>query len=467
MSDNATHEQPLPLGNKVRAGIIGLGHFSTAILAQSTRVRGLSIAAVADVDTESAMKACRQAELPEGHAVPCRDRASVLAVTEAGKLAVVEDAGLLMDLPLTVVVEATGNAEAGAGHVAQAISHGKNVALVNKEVDSVIGPILRDLARREGVICTSVNGDQHGLLMSLVRWARRLGLEVICGGKARDSEYVYDLVRFTVSCHRDEVEVPRQLRWAMAPIVPGHVKEYLAARKEALSSLPQAGGYDLCEMAIAANGTGLLPDVPQLHCPALRTSEIPEVMAHASDGGILEHIGAIDVVTCLRQKHEAGLGGGVFIVVRSAQTYSQRVLVGKGCLADHSGQAALIYRPFHLCGVETIRTILRAGLGRGSDSDDFVPRLDLTAKTAIDLSAGAVLGGDHDPDLRAAMLPACPIECARGLPLHLFSGLRLCRSVAAGDWISPDAVAPPMGSTLWALRRQQDRQFFGERRPSP
>jgi predicted homoserine dehydrogenase-like protein len=467
MSDELACEQMPPPPDNVRAGIIGLGHFSTAILAQSTRAQGLSVAAVADVDVESAMEACRQAEVGEGDAVVCRDRASAVEVIDAGKLAVLEDAGLLMDLPLTVLVEATGNAEAGANYVTQAISHGKNVALVNKEVDSVIGPLLRGLARRQGLVCTSVDGDQHGLLMALVKWARLLGLEIICGGKARDSEYVYDPVQSTVSCDRAEVKVPHHLRWAMAPIVPGQVKECLAARKEALSSLPQAAGFDLCEMAIAANGTGLLPDVPRLHCPALRTSEIPEVMTHASDGGILEHTGAIDVVTCLRQKHEAGLGGGVFIVVRSARTYPQRMLVDKGCLANHSGQAALIYRPYHLCGVETIRTIVRAGLGRGTDSDDFIPRLDLTARAAVDLPAGAVLGGDHSPDLQAAMVPACPIECAKALPLHLFSGLRLRRSVAAGDWISPDAVETPMGSTLWALRRQQDKQFFDERRPSP
>jgi predicted homoserine dehydrogenase-like protein len=62
-----------------------------------------------------------------------------------------KDALLAMDLPLDVVVEATGVPEAGARHALEAIRHGKHVVMVNKEADAAVGPILKQHADRQGV----------------------------------------------------------------------------------------------------------------------------------------------------------------------------------------------------------------------------------------------------------------------------------------------------------------------------
>lgn len=48
------------------------------------------------------------------------------------------------------------------------------------------------MADEAGVVYTAVDGDQQGLLIGLVEWARRLGLEVLCGGKSRDLEIGFD-----------------------------------------------------------------------------------------------------------------------------------------------------------------------------------------------------------------------------------------------------------------------------------
>ena len=75
-----------------------------------------------------------------------------------------------------MIAEATGSAEAGAVHGSEAIRNGKHVAMINKEADVTVGPILKHHADRAGVVYTAVDGDQHGLLMGLVSWARELGL---------------------------------------------------------------------------------------------------------------------------------------------------------------------------------------------------------------------------------------------------------------------------------------------------
>jgi len=102
-----------------------------------------------------------------------------------------------------------------------------------------------------------------------------------------------------------------------------------------------------------ANATGLEPDIPETYQPIVRISEIPQVFCPSGEGGILKKERVVDVVTCLREKHEPGLGGGVFIVVSCENDYSRMILTTKGLLSNQAATAALIYRPYHLCGVET------------------------------------------------------------------------------------------------------------------
>ena len=47
------------------------------------------------------------------------------------------------------------------------------------------------------------------------------------------------------------------------------------------------------------------------------------MLCRREEGGILTRDGAIESVICLRQQHEAGLGGGVFVVVDSVSDYAR------------------------------------------------------------------------------------------------------------------------------------------------
>jgi predicted homoserine dehydrogenase-like protein len=332
--------------------------------------------------------------------------------------------------------------------------------MVSKEADVTVGPILAHLAGRAGVVYTPVDGDQHGLLIGLVRWAQELGLEVLCGGKARDAEYIYHPLGEVVSCSDKWVPVDEAAARSLCPMPLATSEQFVAARRRVLARLPQLGGFDVVEMAIAANATGLLPDVASLHAPVLYTSEIPGVLCPREEGGILQRRGAVDVVTCLRLPNEAGLGGGVFIVVGCENAYSRHILVSKGLIANDSGTAALIYRPYHLCGVETPISILCAGLLAGyMDPVHVRPRVDVVAQAAVDLRAGDVWGSDHDPRFQVLMQPARPLGDDSPLPFHMGNGHRLAVDVPAGAQLTGRMVEAPQGSDLWALRRQQDQQL--------
>lgn len=244
-------------------------------------------------------------------------------------------------------------------------------------------------------------------------------------------------------------------------IPEGRVAEYVAARARILADLPQPGSYDLCEMAIAANYTGLAPAVDTLHHAPLRITEVPVACCEAKDGGLFAGPGAIDLATCFRAPTESGLGGGVFLVVRCDDAYSNHLLTTKGQIANYDDTAAVIYRPYHLCGVETSSSRLMAGLLHiDTGSDDYLPRYDLVKVAARDIAAGEVFGNDHSPQLTARIVPARPVAPGNLACAHLLTGNRARIDIPTGTVITYDMVEEPEGSTLWRLRRLQDETFL-------
>ncbi len=444
----------------VRAGLIGSGRYGTAVITQARDIPLLEIPIIADLDPQTARMAYHHAGISDEDISISDNCSDAMRAMEAGKFVITEDPMLLMDIPIDVVIESTGVPEAGARHAYEAIQHGKHVAMINKETDAVIGPILKHLADSAGVVYTPVDGDQHGLLIGLVLWARSLGLEVLCGGKARNAECIYDPEARTVSCGRDTVAIRESDAWALNRIPNGEAKRYIAARREILASFPRTSNSDLGEMTVAANATGLMPDTPPLHLPVVRISEIPEVLCPVEEGGILQTRGVIDIVTCLRGADDAGLGGGVFVVVSCENDYSRMILTTKGLIPNSRGSTAVIYRPYHLCGVETPISILSAALlNVPTGASTIQPHVDLVAKSNCELSAGTILGGGHTNDIDAAILPASPTIGANPLPFYLLTGVRLSKDVATETLITQEMVIPPSDSLLWSLRREQDAYF--------
>ena len=444
----------------VRAGLIGSGHYGTAVITQARYIPLLEIPIVADVNPQATRIAYHRAGITDDDIALCDNRSYAIRAMESKKFVIVEDPMLLMDTPIDVVVESTGVPEAGALHAYEAIQHGKHVAMINKETDAVIGPILKHLADTAGVVYTPVDGDQHGLLIGLVLWARSLGLEVLSGGKARNNECIYDPEARTVSCGGSTVSVNESEAWALERIPDGEGSRYLSARREILAALPKTSNSDLGEMTVAANATRLMPDIPELHLPVARISEIPEILCPVEEGGILETKGAIEIVTCLRGADDAGLGGGVFIVVSCENDYSRTILTTKGRMPNSRGSTAVIYRPYHLCGVETPISILSAArLNVPTGAATVKPHVDLVAKSNCELKTGTILGGGHSNDIDAAILPASPIAKGKPLPLYLLTGNGLSRDVGADTLITQEMVDPPSDSLLWSLRQQQDIHF--------
>jgi predicted homoserine dehydrogenase-like protein len=448
----------------VAVGILGAGNYGTAIITQSTAIRHYEVTFVGDPNMDAARTACRLAGWgPERVAVA--DTADEVRQARArGMVAIATDPALIQAAHVDVVVEASGQAEAGAQAALDAFALGRHVVMVNKETDSVVGPLLARRAAEAGVVYTQADGDQPALLLALWDWVRLLGLEVLVAGKSHDAELILDRAAHCIRAGGRALRLQPEWRDALEPGRTG-IGKMIERRRACFGSVIAAANYDRIEMVCVANGTDLTPLTGPYAEPILRTPEIPDALCLAADGGVLTGPGGLDTVCSLREPDIPSMGGGVFVVVRCANDYSREILTTKGLIANRVGTAALIYRPYHLCGVETPISILAAArLGVPTGARVATPRWDAVAVARRDLSAGTVI----DTNLERTEQWTSRYETAEltrregRIPLAMCAGLRLIRDVAAGSDLTRHAVAAPTGSLLWRLRAEQDEAWAGE-----
>jgi predicted homoserine dehydrogenase-like protein len=434
---------------RFRVGLTGAGgEFSRSLLSQIRMVPNLRVAALCDLDPDRVMRLL--GELGMDGAVLCRTAAEAAAVGDG--IAVVADAALLAAIPLDIVVEATGQPEAGGRIAAEAIGRGVHVAMVSKEVDSVVGPQLNQLALGQGVVYTTAEGDQPANLIGLVTWARLLGFEVVAAGKSSEYDFVYDhadgMLRWTDrQCHAPGLAEA----WLLGEDVAGS----LAHRSALLAEVPQSATPDYCEMNVVSNSTGLLPSRDALNYPVCRITELADIFIPKVDGGILDGTGVVDVFNCLRRTEEVSFGGGVFVTVRCTDTTVWEMLRGKGHVVSRNGRYACIFLPYHFMGLETPLSLLSAvAHGRPSGSDRQRAHAVMVARADRDFAAGETLhmGGHHHvmTDTTALLLPAGRAE--RMAPFYLAANKTLRAPVKQGEIIPQDAVDLD-GSFLHSLRQ--------------
>ncbi len=446
----------------VRSLVIGAGEYGFSFVAQSRRTPGLEVSAIHARRVERGVAAFRHAGIPDEAIQVCETLAQAEAALGAGRVVVSNDPFMLMRLPLDIVVEATGAPEAAAVHADAALRSGKHVAMVSKEADSVVGPLFHRRAKAAGLVYTPVDGDQPSLLMQLVMWAQVIGLEILCGGKTSEYDFVYDPAAKRVTSLDHTVQVRGfDALWDLGA---REARSLIRARAEALAGIPQHTVPDLLEMGLVANATGLAPDIPAFHAPVARTPEIADVLVPSDMGGILQGAGRVDVVNSLRRPDEASFAGGVFVVVRCEDRKSWEVLRAKGHVVSRSGDAAMIYRPSHLLGVESATTVLAAvHHGRSSGPDDIRPRFDVVGCVTKPLPMGTVLaatGHHHEIEgVEGRLVPAHRAAGANPIPFYLMANNRLVRDVPAGTIITAEMVEPPRDSLLWSLRRELDEVF--------
>jgi predicted homoserine dehydrogenase-like protein len=172
-------------GHPIRVGMIGAGATGRAIALQlGTPAPGIRLMAISNRTTAHGEQAFREAGVAEyrraGSAREAEDSISrgIPVLTEDPKVLTACDT-------IDIIVEVTGTVEPATHVTLDAFDHGKHVVLVNAELDSLLGPILKMKADKAGVVVTNTDGDEPGVAMTLFRYLRSLGLRPVAAGNLK------------------------------------------------------------------------------------------------------------------------------------------------------------------------------------------------------------------------------------------------------------------------------------------
>ena len=146
---------------------------------------GMRLVAAIDLDLPRAERAARLHGQPWKRA---SSEAEVGRALDGGETLVVEDARAVLARgrdAVDVLIESTNTVGAAARMVQAASRRGVDTVLMNAEVDSLLGPLLRRIATDSGAIVTSDAGDQHGVLMRMIDEIRLWGFTIVMAGNIK------------------------------------------------------------------------------------------------------------------------------------------------------------------------------------------------------------------------------------------------------------------------------------------
>src|SRR3984957_16756391 len=172
-------------GNPIRIGMVGAGYMGQGMAAVIERnMVGMRVVAIANRTVETAERAFADAGLEDS--VEVSDQETLDTVVASGGRAVTADPLLLCRSPqIEAIIECTGQVEEGARTVTEAIANGKHVMLMNAELDATVGPILKVLADRAGVVITNADGDEPSGAMNMFRFVRSIGYRPVLAGNVK------------------------------------------------------------------------------------------------------------------------------------------------------------------------------------------------------------------------------------------------------------------------------------------
>ena len=328
-----------------------------------------------------------------------------------------------------LIVDTTGSVEFGAHVVLEAFKHGKDVVLVNAELDATIGPILQTYADKHGVILSACDGDEPGLQMNLYRWVKGLGLTPRVMGNIKGLQDPYR----NPSTQKGFAE-----KWGQNPAM---VTSFADGSKISF------------EQAIVANATGMVVKSRGMSRGAkyegdvMKIGKLYDIEELRRLGGIVDYVVGTPLtkVYCLAEHPDP-----------KQQHYLNLYKMGEGPLYA-------FFLPYHLVHFEVPNSIARVALLRDSVARPLGgPVVEVCAVAKRDLKAGEVLDDYGMYMTYGEAVNADEMSHSRYLPEGLVEGCTLKRDIIKDAVLTYVDVELPQGRLADQLRAQQYRHFRGE-----
>ncbi|NGP76686.1 NAD(P)-dependent oxidoreductase [Balneolaceae bacterium YR4-1] len=416
-------------GNPIRVGLIGAGFMGQGISNQIINsVPGMKLSGIFNRHIKKAYGAYEYAG---------RDRiieaSTVNEVNDAirnDKPVVTEDAFVLAQSEyIDVLLDVTGSVEFGAKVTLEAFKNGKDVVLMNAELDATIGPILQVYAEKHNVILSACDGDEPGVQMNLVRWVEGLGLTPRVVGNIKGLQDPYR----NPTTQQEWAE-----RWGQNPAM---VTSFADGSKISF------------EQSIVANATGFV------------TSSRGMSRGKKYEGDIMD-IGSIYDIDQLREA-----GGIIDYVVGTPHT---KVF----CLAEHTdpkqqhylklykigdGPLYPFFVPYHLVHFEVPNSIARVSIFRDSIAKPLGgPVVEVCAVAKRDLKKGETLDDYGMYMTYGEAVNTDEMSRQRYLPEGLVEGCILKNDISKDQVLTYDDVELPENRIADTLRAEQYKHFRNE-----
>lgn len=411
-------------GNPIRVGMVGAGATGRAIALQlGTPVPGIRLVAISNRTPEHAERSFREGGFKEWRRVSSAPEAE--ASINLGVPVLTDDPYVLTACDaIDILIEVTGTVEAAAHVVLDAFAHGKHVVLVNAELDSLVGPILKAKADAAGVVVTHTDGDEPGVAMTLLRYLRTLGLRPVAAGNIKGMVDHY---------RTPETQV-------------GFAKKYDQDVRK-VTSFADSTKLSM-ETTVVANATGFHVGRRGMYGPACKYVRELSTLLPAEqmlETGLVDYsVGAMPLTGAWVIVHETS-------ELKKAQLSYYR-------LGD--GPFFVFYTPFHLPHIQIPSTIGRAVVHRDATVAPLGgPVCEVLTIAKRDLKAGEKLDGVGGFCSYGLIDNRAAARAVNALPIGLSEGCILKRDIAKDDVISFDDVESPSGRLVEKLWHEQNERW--------
>lgn len=410
----------------IAVGIVGSGLMGSSLLAQLHILDGFTPVIMASRRRESLEKAFAHANIPSSEYFFSNNAEEISQAM--GKYSYFATTDNFIPATLCdVVVDCTGDTEAGTQITLHAIEQGVDVVSLNVEMDATVGPYLKSLAEEKGVVYSGTAGDEPGAIQELYEFATSCGFEVLVMGKGKNNELNVN-------------------------VTPDDVREEALSKNlnpKMLTSFVD-GTNTMIELNAVCNSTGFIPDVRGCHNFASTPNSLAEDICLKEEGGVLDKYGIVDFVR--------GIAPGVFIIVKTKSDYLTDEMQ---FLKMGQGERFAIYRPYHLTSLETPLSIIRAVVLRDDTISPIAgaPFAETVAVAKQDIEEGQEIdpiGGYH---VYGSLETSKQAQEGNHLPIGIIvRGTKARRKIAKGEILTYDDVELVEDSAVVKARKLQNQR---------
>lgn len=413
-------------GDPIRVGLVGAGYAGRGFAARIIRrTPGIELVAIANRTIAEAERAYREAGIDSPRYVGTA--ADLDIAIQNHRPVITDDPTVLTDaVAIEAIVEATGEVEFGAGVALRTIDAGKHLILINAELDSCLGPILKQRADAAGVVLTDMAGDQPAVIMDLLDEVTMLGFRPILAGNIK-----------SLLDHKRTPETQKAFA------------EAHGQRPKMITSFAD-GTKIAAEMGVVANATGFGVATRGMSGPrAERVEQAPE---------------RFDIEALLERPIVDYLLGaepsfGVFVLAYEEDPLS-RAYMKFYKMGD--GPVYTFYRPLHLGPLETVQSVARAVLLHDAAAAPIGgPVTEVIAQAKRGLKAGDTLDGIGGFTAYGMLENVATARRERLLPMGLTDGAVLIRDVGEDVALTFDDVELPPERLATRLWHEQAAHFGG------